>query len=136
MAGPVLPLVNRMAASSLFSRWTAKKGAAPSRSSWWAGRPQPRPGQLPTVTRRRTLPKALGNRRESSTATGSPIKAVGCIEATQRKKPARPMPGSMSTGTAPTLNTAKTKGMKRRLGLMSRLTRSPGPTPWATRPRA
>jgi len=67
---------------------------------------------------------------------GTPISAAGCIECRQRTSAARPMPGSISTGTAPIANSAYTIAISSGEGRTNTATRVPAVMPRADRPEA
>ena len=132
---PVLPEVKAMAASSSVVVGANWNGPSPSRRS--AGRVGPPQNQRrPTVTVRSTVRKALGNSLRSAWASEMPMKAVGSVSATHCKKAVRPIPGSISTGTAPTLASAKVTAMKSTPGRIIISVRSPGLRPISVRPWA
>jgi hypothetical protein len=56
---------------------------------------------------RRTVLKARGKSLRRACAAEMPMKATGSVSVTHCRKALRPLPGSISTGTAPTLARAK-----------------------------
>ena len=69
-------------------------------------------------------------------ASEMPMNAPGSDSFTQLPKFFIPMPGSISTGTAPALNSAKVSAKKSRLGRTISTVRTPGPIPALSNPRA
>ena len=118
-----------MAAKSLAALATmiGEPAAAPAGAGWRAV------AELLTQTRISTLAKAERKTWPNSWASGMPSRTRGRDRATQARKFFRPMPGSITTGTAPSLNRAKTAAMSGRPCFTITSTRSPWCTP---RPRS
>ena len=83
-----------------------------------------------TGTRTSTLLKARLHTRERTWATGMPTTALGRDRSTHERKLRSPMPGSMITGTAPILKSAKAEAMSGRPGFTITSARSPLATPF------
>ena len=81
------------------------------------------------ATRTRTERKDGRKRRLTSRARGMPTSARGCDRATQERKLRRPIPGSITTGTAPSLNRANTEARRGRPCRTMTSVRSPRLTP-------
>src|ERR1035438_4760139 len=82
-----------------------------------------------TRTRTSTLRKARLHTRERNWAKGTATSARGRERATQERKFPSPIPGSMTTGTAPILNSANTEATSGRPGRTITRARSPRRTP-------
>src|ERR1017187_4291309 len=82
-----------------------------------------------TGTRTSTLRKARLHTRERNWAKGTATSARGRERATQERKFPSPIPGSMTTGTAPILNSANTEATSGRPGRTITRGRSPRRTP-------
>jgi hypothetical protein len=100
LAGPVLPVVNRMAAMSLRRVLAAAKGVhSRARSCFSVGPPQNQ--RRPTVTRQRTVLKAFRKTERAACASGMPTKAWGRVERKHSSMRRIPMPGRRPPAAAP-----------------------------------
>ncbi len=92
--------------------------------------------RLPTVTKRRMLWNGVGNAFRMTCANGMPISAVGSVSATHCRNALRPMPGSISTGTAPIFISAKVTAINSTPGRTIINVRSPCLMPYCANPCA
>ncbi len=132
---PVLPLVNRIAAVSS-CRTSGSAPPAPAPDARTSSRVTPPHGATgPTVTRSRA-DLAQPSTSLARCASGTPRNASGSASA--RHPPIRcgPIPGSISTGTAPALNSPKVSANSSPPGLTSTATRLPWLSPIRRSPRA
>ena len=96
----------------------------------------PQPYRRPTATSARTLRTGRGKRSRARCALGIPMNASGSTSSRQERRARLPIPGSISTGTAPTLKSAKTSAVKSRDGVTISTVRVPRTIPRASRPWA
>ena len=134
LAMPVLPLVNRIAASESEAITRPLTGSARLLNS--AVDVVQKNFHSPAFTVVRTLRFAQPNSRRAKCAFAEPMNASGSAWAKQTPRFFIPMPGSMSTGTAPILNSANVSEKKSNPGGTISATRVPASIPTDCRPLA
>ncbi len=134
-AGPVLPLVNRIAARS-FAPTSAVSNDRLSCARTSLRFAPPQNNRRPTVTHLRTLRNDFANITRATWASGIPTNASASISSRHWISFFRPIPGSINTGTAPILNKANVSTKNAIPGLTIRMVRIPRSIPYSLRPRA
>jgi hypothetical protein len=125
---PVEPEVKRMPATSS-GAVSASWGPAPApRASISASVGPPQNQRRPTVTCLRAAGAQRSNLR-AACASAMPMKASGSASARQRRSADFAMPGSTSTGTAPSLNSANISRKNSGVGRTITTVRAPRPMP-------
>ncbi len=135
LGAPVLPEVNRIAATSS-ARVGAQGNSRQEGSRTCASVGPPQNQRRPTVTAVLTVRKACGRSTRAACASGIAMKASGAASSMQPRRFARPMPGSIRTGTAPSFKSAKVRLKNSSPGLTISTVRVPHPMPSRLKPQA
>jgi len=135
LAGPVLPVVKAIMASSSAFVPAIAQGVSPSSLTCRSDRP-PQKRRGPAVTAIFTLLKKRGAMVRSTCATGMPMKASAPVLARQCSMRRTPMPGSTRTGTAPALRSPSMRPKNSTPGFTMTMVFTPRPMPARARPRA
>lgn len=131
----MLPLVNRSAASSP-SLTTGSWGLTLAPDARTSSSVSPPHGAIgPAVTRTRA-DRAQPSTSRARCASGTPMNPSGSASARHPPMRLGPIPGSISTGTAPALNSPKVSAKRSRPGFTSTATRLPFPSPSRRSPSA